>query len=529
LLIIALEAREAREQSVFEAVIAMCRKKILCRARLASDNQKPSWQGLLNDLRLLLHSAPELAGTQTLLVAIESLVGVLDNCVHLMNTDGPASLTQEDVSGVVLAFSQLHQTQNLKDLLERLRSTVTTIHAGSCEALCLTAKKMLQYRTAATVLVRLAAAHRIVENARVVIVRPPADAFAKPNLDAQDILATTPQRALLRAGVKEPKLQFEKAMGNLGKQTTAADDMFREYLKLATKRPRIHAEVQLVWYVDQFPTARPPRILASSKDACYLCHMFVTVHGKFIMRGCHGRLYPGWRLPVMGSGMQNLRERFAAELENRIGARMQAILCEPISKTMHPRESPALSSMDNRSSVVTARTVNAANEAEAQMSSDSEATVRPDTPELEPRQRKHKQGSPSGSTTQAPPLFEPIDDGRDERHGLVEADTSHDNKADASSGNDQPWQTVRQGRGTFVPLSKDLHIIVEFSTALDQPRSTLRVRARAASDNEQQRQSQASHVVDVASLTPGRDVACPINCRFVYLKAGQQVFRVELD
>jgi hypothetical protein len=148
----------------------------------------------------------------------------------------------------------------------------------------------------------------------------------------------------------------------------------------------------------------------------------------------------------MGSGMQDLHERFAAELVRRIVARMQAILSEPLSKKMIPLESPALSSIDSRSSEMTVRTVEAVNEAETHISinsSDSETTVRPDRREYGTHESRLKVGSPLGSATQEPVLFEPINNRRDERHGLVKADASHDNNTDASSGDDQPWQTVR--------------------------------------------------------------------------------------
>ena len=59
----------------------------------------------------------------------------------------------------------------------------------------------------------------------------------------------------------------------------------------------VHAEIQLLVYHELHPSSLPPRMICASKLACFLCHLFFHVHGKYLVPGTHGRLYEKWALP----------------------------------------------------------------------------------------------------------------------------------------------------------------------------------------------------------------------------------------
>lgn len=63
----------------------------------------------------------------------------------------------------------------------------------------------------------------------------------------------------------------------------------------------VHAEIQLLFHHErkQTPSPLPPRTLVSSKLACYLCELFINLHGRFATPGTHGKLYPKWGLPAL--------------------------------------------------------------------------------------------------------------------------------------------------------------------------------------------------------------------------------------
>jgi len=61
---------------------------------------------------------------------------------------------------------------------------------------------------------------------------------------------------------------------------------------------KVHAEIQLICYYEQHPNTRfPPRVLKSSKHACFLCDLFIKTHGKYYISRTHGKAYYLWMLP----------------------------------------------------------------------------------------------------------------------------------------------------------------------------------------------------------------------------------------
>ena len=62
-------------------------------------------------------------------------------------------------------------------------------------------------------------------------------------------------------------------------------------------RQKVHAEIQLLFFYELHPKRARPRIICSSKSACYLCNLFVGIHGSFHVPRTHGRLYEKWLLP----------------------------------------------------------------------------------------------------------------------------------------------------------------------------------------------------------------------------------------
>jgi hypothetical protein len=62
---------------------------------------------------------------------------------------------------------------------------------------------------------------------------------------------------------------------------------------------KIDAKIQLIAYCKLQMPRLPPRVICSSKKACLLCNLFILTYGKIYTPGCHGRLYPGWRLPIL--------------------------------------------------------------------------------------------------------------------------------------------------------------------------------------------------------------------------------------
>ncbi len=78
---------------------------------------------------------------------------------------------------------------------------------------------------------------------------------------------------------------------------SAARTKFQSRLSSRATPWKIHAEIQLLCFYEHSPDIPHPRIICSSKSACYLCDLFIKTHGKFQTPRTHGRLYDKWILP----------------------------------------------------------------------------------------------------------------------------------------------------------------------------------------------------------------------------------------
>ena len=123
----------------------------------------------------------------------------------------------------------------------------------------------------------------------------------------------------------------------------AAEKTFQSRLPAKTNAWKIHAEIKLLFYYELHPTTNRPRVICSSKSACYLCNLFIRLHSDFYMPRTHGRLYDRWMLPDWIQGipiprchkLNNVVEQFNVALEGKI----QSTLCTSRALQNHPNES----------------------------------------------------------------------------------------------------------------------------------------------------------------------------------------------
>lgn len=105
---------------------------------------------------------------------------------------------------------------------------------------------------------------------------------------------------------------------------------------------KVHAEIQLLLFYEQQPHVPRPRIISSSKSACYLCDLFIHLHGEFCIPRTHGRLYDRWILPeeplndsAANRNLLPVIDKFNAALETKI---VHTLRCRP-RPFAHPNES----------------------------------------------------------------------------------------------------------------------------------------------------------------------------------------------
>jgi hypothetical protein len=108
---------------------------------------------------------------------------------------------------------------------------------------------------------------------------------------------------------------------------------------------KIHAEIQLLFYYELHPNSPRPRVICSSKSACYLCNLFFHIHGSFHVPRTHGRVYDKWMLPdwlefptERQRDLSNITTQFKAIIDDKI----RQTLTSKQSSYNHPNESVLL-------------------------------------------------------------------------------------------------------------------------------------------------------------------------------------------
>ncbi|KAL9099809.1 MAG: hypothetical protein Q9163_004744 [Psora crenata] len=137
---------------------------------------------------------------------------------------------------------------------------------------------------------------------------------------------------------------MEQWMQKRAQLITSKEAEFCRQLAAPPNTYKIHAEIQILFYYEMHPELRPPRVICSSKSACFLCDLFIKAHAKFYVARTHGVLYDKWILPdrekVNLGRKQNKQmiaavKRFNSSLEDKIR------LTLPMGKMrrFHPNES----------------------------------------------------------------------------------------------------------------------------------------------------------------------------------------------
>jgi OTT_1508-like deaminase len=199
--------------------------------------------------------------------------------------------------------------------------------------------KVARYREAARFLYRTAKKFPLVQRMRTVLVDLPQDVFyAIPVKEYTPILQSTISRTSAQYG--------QWNLGHICRLVSTtereASDQFAQQTRKTLKEAKIHAEIQLLFYSELKASNMAPRVVCSSKDACFLCNAFIVMYGKMYTPRSHGRLYPGWRLPLLPNH-NGIEQRFNQALENYVKNSIRTLLLrQQRTDYPHPNESTLL-------------------------------------------------------------------------------------------------------------------------------------------------------------------------------------------
>jgi hypothetical protein len=192
--------------------------------------------------------------------------------------------------------------------------------------------KVARYRQAARFLYRTAKKIPLVRQMKIVLVSLPQNAFQK--IPANQCSPTLPSTVSRINALHKQQWNVGQVCRLLNLSEVEANDQFVQQTRKTLKDAKIHAEIQLLFYCELEAFKLPPRVFCSTKDACFLCNAFIRMYGKIHTPRCHGRLYPGWRLPF-SPRLKEIEQRFNRELANHIRNSLTTLLSRR-KKTVYP-------------------------------------------------------------------------------------------------------------------------------------------------------------------------------------------------
>jgi len=156
-------------------------------------------------------------------------------------------------------------------------------------------QKLARYRQASNYLWKMVQEKRIFRSVTVHAISPPIAWFTLQHGTAK---SPSLKNCLARVQNADNRVSLGAASEKLGVSKVTAQKTFETATRRVWEEAKIHAEIQVVAFLEQSPPSRRPRIICSTKDACYLCNAFMRLHGNYLVPKSHGMFYPGWRLPL---------------------------------------------------------------------------------------------------------------------------------------------------------------------------------------------------------------------------------------
>jgi hypothetical protein len=121
----------------------------------------------------------------------------------------------------------------------------------------------------------------------------------------------------------EMDLLYSRLSTEVGSSQIIDSAVSRRLGDLVSEKCAVHAEIKLLFYYEFLNPSIPPRVICSTKKACYLCNLFFVVHGRFHVLSTHGRLYEKWTIPKQ---VRDLKGNKAATFDKLLNTFFRAIL-----------------------------------------------------------------------------------------------------------------------------------------------------------------------------------------------------------
>lgn len=336
-----LEDPSVVEEILFANIVDMCSLRILQRLGLrASRTSKKSKRPLREILQKVMKFARQVAAecaSESLRATARLFRDKAREITSLIDS-WQGHQTAARLGDLVRGINHLHKVNQFRDLLNEIPAP--GLQDDEKKSFLNAIGKVSRYAETPRILRRTAKKFSVARNITAIPVKLPRDAFYTPMADtyAPNIESSVNR---IDPQYSKPK-KLSRVYHLLGYGDAESVSLFSEQVHGTLQEAKIHAEVQLIIYCELQRPRFFPRVVCSSKDACFLCSAFICLHKQMHTPRCHGRLYPGWRLPFLPE-VKELGERFNERLENSIKESLSILFTRQRKTTyLAPNESTLL-------------------------------------------------------------------------------------------------------------------------------------------------------------------------------------------
>ncbi|KAK7459009.1 hypothetical protein Landi51_00602 [Colletotrichum acutatum] len=287
------------------------------RAHLRPTRQRHSIERLLTTFDAYFKDRLHLSSLRTFRDSLKELLKRAHNVTQSLRKwkSYQKSLALQPLVEEVFQLSRVGQFEQLVHMIPH-----TTMDPGLKTSLCNMIPKIARYREIARHIYRTAKKYHIARRVEVVIVNLASSEPGAYERVSEGSRYPELNKALSRNEIKAlPDRKLRSIWKNAHSPSKDVKHVFENKTSNTLKSAKVHAEVQLIYHyhLKSRHSDLPPRVIRSSKDACYLCNAFIKAEKTFYTSRCHGRLYPSWKLPRVVSRL-DLAQRFNELLKGRI-------------------------------------------------------------------------------------------------------------------------------------------------------------------------------------------------------------------
>ncbi|KAF9888245.1 hypothetical protein FE257_008814 [Aspergillus nanangensis] len=322
------------EKALFANIVDMCSLRILYRLGLRASRNHPRKskrpiKGILqNVMKCARMVAAECASEPLRATAI--LFRDKAREVTSLIDSWQGHQTTARLGDLVRGINNLQQVNQLSDLLNEIPAP--ELQNDAKKSLLNAIGKVSRYAEAPRILRRIAKRFCVARNMKAIPVKLPRDAFCNPFTGTY---APKIESSVARIDHQSSDWKtLNRVYHLLGYSEAQSATLFSGQVHRTLQEAKIHAEIQLIIHCELQRPILFPRVVCSSKDACFLCSTFISLHKQIHTPRCHGRLYPGWRLPSLPQ-VQELEKRFNKALEDSIKESLSMLFVRQ-RKTTYP-------------------------------------------------------------------------------------------------------------------------------------------------------------------------------------------------